>query len=309
MNHGISSWPTPNRSLWLIGDLDGSFPNLLEHLMNLELVDMEWNWIGRDTELILSGDILADRRKDWFKILTTIHHLRKRAQKVCWSIEIIAGNHEEMMLGYLRWKTIQRYTEDDLKHSFAHSSSIWMGELLPYGTHRGKILSEMRRDGIWTIILQEMTRMRLGLIRWRTIHFHTPPSEWILNLLGNISEHRNINIREVLDTINTLWQSALEIILMNNEVDEKKLKDAHKTYDSLAHIFLHTLNGSPEEISKRGWDPHFFRQKIVPGEHPTYEKLLGVWIDTIYHGHTDTITNVPWFQVVSVNRRSEKISF
>jgi hypothetical protein len=90
------------RDLAFIGDLHGSFRAYTKSLKALNLVDEALNWKAGKTKLIFLGDILADRNMQGFQILEDIHRLRKQAQIHEGSIDLVAGNHDDYAISFLR---------------------------------------------------------------------------------------------------------------------------------------------------------------------------------------------------------------
>jgi hypothetical protein len=85
----------------IIGDLDGSRSKFENHLTAGGLVDKSGNWAGGNKKVVFQGDIVADRETSGLKILEEIKNLREQAQKAGGDIEVIVGNHDDLMISFL----------------------------------------------------------------------------------------------------------------------------------------------------------------------------------------------------------------
>ena len=94
------------RKIIAIGDLHGDYENFVEILRNprVALVDENLHWIGGDTHLVQTGDIMdrGDRPKEVFDLLM---RLEKEAEAASGTVHVLFGNHEEatmtgISLGY-----------------------------------------------------------------------------------------------------------------------------------------------------------------------------------------------------------------
>lgn len=322
---------TNTQQLWLIWDLDGNYKKMIHHLNKIwaiesndlfEVATMPI-WTGWNMKVIFSGDILADRKCDGFQILLALSELRKQAQEAWWDITILAGNHDERMIGYLAG----RY--DDIKWWVLLGSGwdhIGMTELewflyeadknLIGKERRLKILQNMRKNAKWHIILQEICKMKLVHIDGNGIHFHTQPSLGMLDSIATVYKSHNNNMKGATDAINNTWNDILTRILLRwHEVLKYR-----SIYFNFANIFLHPLNGTEKNILPRinhkdrdneknkevvKSITEVWSKNITPVDHPTYGYMLDAGMDSIYHGHTDdTSLKIKWIEVFTLNRRN-----
>ena len=329
--------PKNSHALWLIGDLDGAYGAMIAHLLNVRAIEAGevWKdakipiWTGWNMKVIFSGDILADRKCDGFQILLALSELRKQAQEAWWDITVLAGNHDERMIGYLTG----RYAHLDLWELIGEKSARYpswdyfgITELERFLTEDQKklssqekriaILQAMRKDAKWKIILQEICKMKLVHIDWNGIHFHTQPSRGMLDSIANEYKSNNNNLKGAIDAINNTWNDLLTRILL-----WWKENNTYKNiYTTFANIFLHPLNGTEKNmlprINHKDRDneknkevvksiTEVWSKNITPVDHPTYGYMRDAGIDTLYHGHTnDTSLEIEWIKVVNLNRIS-----
>jgi hypothetical protein len=307
--------PKTNK-LWLIGDLDGNFDNLITHLLSLGVVDSKSSvlkkdtisWIWWDSIIIFSWDILADRNMDGFKILKKIHKLRQEAQEAWWDIIVLAGNHEWFMLQYLRGKILEPFSKENLPKITKWTEYYGMKELLEYGSDPQSILEEMRKTKTGRSILEEICAMKLVVQYNDTIHFHTPPSWAILNLMWYFYKEYK-NIPAVIDQINRIWRMSLENIMFGKEFPESEFsKTGKEFFDILNNIFLHTYNGTPEMIKNRQGEIENHIPRVVPKEHRIYTAMIQDGITTLYYGHDSRTLDIKGLITCSVNRLSTWVS-
>ncbi len=87
-----------------IGDLNGSYTSLIEHLKEQNLITVDARgaveWRGGDEKVVFLGDILGDRNPEGIKTMRAIGELREKAKRFGGDIEVIAGNHEEFFLAF-----------------------------------------------------------------------------------------------------------------------------------------------------------------------------------------------------------------
>lgn len=98
-----------------VGDLHGDYENFLLILKNpkVALVDDELHWIGGNTHLVQTGDIM-DRGNEARKILYLLMRLEKEAEAAGGKVHVLLGNHEEatitgISLGYPDYVSPQQF--------------------------------------------------------------------------------------------------------------------------------------------------------------------------------------------------------
>lgn len=94
----------PSETL-IVGDLNGNLEVLQKSLVALKAVEIDsagnWKWTAGNRELVLLGDILADRTAQGLKILEQVRVLREQATAQGGGIKIIFGNHEDFAVSFL----------------------------------------------------------------------------------------------------------------------------------------------------------------------------------------------------------------
>ena len=164
-----------------IGDLHGDYDNFVEILMGVKLVDDSLHWIGGETHLVQTGDIL-DRGPDGKKILDLIMVLEKEAEKAGGMVHMLIGNHEEMNVTGIaidnpRYVTVEQFVdflpenfvekkEKDFKKDFDKNNNDSTNSDVSYE-------SELRN--YWAEVLRKDRRAKLEYIR----NFNDNYGKWI----------------------------------------------------------------------------------------------------------------------------------
>ena len=310
---------TKPQQIWLIGDLDGKFSNLEKHLRSLWVIperkigsilrwDQELVWTGGNTHIIISGDILADRYMEGFNIMESLRKIRIQAQEKWWNIEVLVGNHDDRMIGFLMGKWWE-YITDEIRWSLDRSTGkkdhIGMDELLNFWKNRTEILQNMRNDPRWRMLLDEICMMNIFVKKWNALHFHTPPSKLMLDILYAKYNTKSRNLLSVIESINTNWKNTLRTGFFDPKREWYDKLKIH--YSILASAFLHPLNGTEDNMRERlkKGNIDLYTQNITPSNHPFYTVLSEeCGIDTIYHGHTERIPEVEGINFVGINRKA-----
>lgn len=132
-----------------IGDLHGDYDNFIEILKGVKLVDDSLHWIGGETHLVQTGDIL-DRGPDARKIFDLIMALEKEAEDAGGMVHMLIGNHEEMNITGIafdnpRYVTVEQFIsflpdkfrekkERDFKKNFDKNNNDSENSALTYET-------------------------------------------------------------------------------------------------------------------------------------------------------------------------------
>jgi len=98
-----------SRKLGVIGDLHGRLEALYHNLIALgaitgteeEFNRQDFTWTRRIDDLVLLGDIFADRFDEGVQIVNTILALKEKIKAVNGTVSIIAGNHEDFAISML----------------------------------------------------------------------------------------------------------------------------------------------------------------------------------------------------------------
>ena len=78
-----------------IGDIHGSYDNLVSVLQNAELIDNKLRWIGGKAHLVQNGDIV-DRGPESRKAMDLLMKLEDKAEDTGGRVHVLIGNHEAM---------------------------------------------------------------------------------------------------------------------------------------------------------------------------------------------------------------------
>jgi hypothetical protein len=92
-----------------VGDVHGSYDNLVTILRFAGIVDAKDKWAGGKAHLVQTGDLL-DRGTDGRRVLDLLMRLEGEARKAGGRVHALLGNHEVMnMLGDLRYVSAEEY--------------------------------------------------------------------------------------------------------------------------------------------------------------------------------------------------------
>lgn len=291
----------------VVGDLDGDYNAFLDMCLEIWFLDSSLHWCGGSLQVVFSGDILADAIPNGFDILRHIRLIREQARKVGGDITVLAGNHEEFMIGYLAGESVNQWTneiQEILKGMTSRNGIVkakWLTELLAFWKTRNEILANMRQDTqLWRPMLEEMTEMKLMEITWDTLHFHTPPNKAMLQLISHWW-----NPIDAVERINHEWKQLLQELLLGEVVAPSTLF----TYKKYASIFLQTANDTREALASRvnctvDEIPEKYLASIVADEVADYSVLKNYGITSIIYGHTNSVIEVEGIRFVRANRKS-----
>ncbi len=263
-----------------VGDTNGSYEWFLANMRAWEhpLIDADGNWQWGSEPLVLTGDILGDRNMGWVQTYEHIARLREQ-----WAnIHVLAGNHEDFVIGYLtngehaggnaldwaetnhQWKWLLefgRFADPHLTDGGINSSTY---DRMPFSDD---VLHSMRNDTRGRVVLEEMAKTKLAEQIDDTLYVHTDPNHNIVQALVN---HRGV------DGVNQVFQANMRRRLLG-WADPNSLDPSF--YD-LRDVFLHTYNGragtarAAEGISQ-------------PMTEMDGIRLRSRGINRIIHGHTD----------------------
>jgi hypothetical protein len=130
----------------VVGDVHGDYTGFVRVLTDAGVIDKRRRWIGGDTVLVQTGDVL-DRGPDSRKVMDLLIELEKQAPKAGGRVHALLGNHEVMNLtGDLRYVTPAEYASyrsleaeslrervyaasaDPLQRQLAEYREAWMAE-------------------------------------------------------------------------------------------------------------------------------------------------------------------------------------
>jgi len=92
-----------------VTDVHGTYHTLVTTIQKAEVIDEDLAWIGADTHLVITGDIL-DRGPDSRLVMDLIMRLEHEASEAGGRVHQLIGNHEVMnLVGDLRYVSLQEY--------------------------------------------------------------------------------------------------------------------------------------------------------------------------------------------------------
>ena len=110
--------PSPVHRIVAVGDLHGDFAAWRDIARTAQLVDSQGSWVGGDTVLVQTGDVV-DRGPDSLKIIQDLMRLQREAPNAKGQVIALVGNHEAMNLaGDLRYVSAGDYA------AFVDSGSV-----------------------------------------------------------------------------------------------------------------------------------------------------------------------------------------
>lgn len=115
-------YPQPRR-LVAIGDIHGNFEGWTQILRMTDLVDRKGSWIGEDTFLVMTGDVVG-RGGFPKRIYLWLRRLMREAEAAGGRVEFLLGNHEAMSMHH-----IHSYTTPEEYRDFAPPTEFDQDEL------------------------------------------------------------------------------------------------------------------------------------------------------------------------------------
>ena len=249
---------TPVMSIW---DLHGNYEALIENLRHSWLINEHKKWRGNNTQLVLHGDIFADRHADSIKIANYVQKLQEKAEKYDGKITLLAGNHEDILFALLTQQSI--YNCGSLLRVDMNMSSarVWMQEIIDYAAQMDNsldTLSALRSHEEWKNILEFMCNMQLLELIDDTLFVHVVPHDNMLDLIIKIG----------VEGINELYKKWMRYYLLG----EWKLSIyEEKGFQDLRKLFLDTNH-----------------RKLPMPENEKFLKIKEMGISLVVSGHDST---------------------
>ena len=129
---------SPVHRIVAVGDLHGDFSAWRDIARAAQLVDTRGRWIGRDTIVVQTGDVV-DRGPDSLDIIRDLVRLQREAVRAHGQVIVLVGNHEAMNLtGDLRYVSAGDYA------AFADSRSALRREQV-YNANKALIEAAYRQ--------------------------------------------------------------------------------------------------------------------------------------------------------------------
>ena len=102
------SWQDVSRVV-AISDVHGAYDAMLNTLDKAAVLGAEQQWVGADTHLVITGDLL-DRGPDSRQVMDLIMRLETEAESAGGRVHLLLGNHEAMnLVGDLRYVSVEEY--------------------------------------------------------------------------------------------------------------------------------------------------------------------------------------------------------
>lgn len=293
-----------NNNFSVVWDVDWDYWNFEKMSIESWIMDINWNWINWNNKAIYLWDILADRSADWLKILEKIRNLKKQAKSQWWDVEVIAWNHDEFLFWYLSWKWVNI---PNLEYYLKYNDEwIWLlTELKKYWQNLynpSEILQNMKTSSEGLQDLENIINMKLCVVSWDTIFFHTPPNDIMFEII--FSQNWK-TIEEKVENLNKNWKSALNWVLLNDWFG-----NTTAFYQKYAKAFLNTANDTEDWIILRGWEEALkkYSDQIAFENTYYYQQLKNSWINNLVYWHTDSLLSkkISWVNTYMMNRKSMK---
>lgn len=181
--------PETSHRLAIIGDLSGSYHNLIYNLFGLDIIDHEFNWKAWGTRLILLGDIFCDRNTESFTSMNKILELQDQARKYWGDVIVITGNHDMYAIEYLCGTRVVWLSTgnifDELKYN---NQGIGVVEFLAYFFHHEAVKKLENRDAVSSMVRNVAFDRAMGMY----VEGRLPPRQCVLTSLREDKEWRKI---------------------------------------------------------------------------------------------------------------------
>ncbi len=92
------------RDVFAISDIHGDPDALHRSLLEMGLIDSEWNWIGGDSAVVFCGDYIG---RGWrgLEVLARLNQLKPNVLRAGGIFKMLIGNHENTLLNFLTYGT------------------------------------------------------------------------------------------------------------------------------------------------------------------------------------------------------------
>jgi hypothetical protein len=207
-----------------ISDVHGAYDSMVRTLSAAGVVDEELNWSARETQLVITGDLL-DRGDDSRKVMDLVMQLEEQAANDGGRVHLLLGNHEVMnLLGDLRYvssgeyaafaadeiaedreRWFQQYAASQSAGSDENDLRVKFADLAPPGffAHR-RAFAPDGKYGSW--LLQKPLIAVIN--RTAFVHGGLPPLVAELGLNG-INERLGSEARRYAEAVTTLQEAGL----------------------------------------------------------------------------------------------------
>ncbi|EKD66770.1 MAG: hypothetical protein ACD_49C00013G0012 [uncultured bacterium (gcode 4)] len=287
--------PTEVMAVW---DLHWNINALYWNLSALWVISKNSNWIWWNTQLVFLWDIIGDRHASWFEILTKINELNKQAEASWWAINIVAWNHDNMVISFLLWRDlpgwrtyvdywikakwieelIEFVNEDEKEMQLKQLNNIYSRTNSSYNPpnklDRTKILTNMKNSEKWRELLEIICNMKVVEQIDDILFVHTDIMPGMIELI----------LKYWVDKINQIFQDWLKKVLLK-WYNPQKLEEFWEILD----IFLDTDNRYlflSDSYLSWGLFANVAIEQIKEKLKNGLEALKQKWINIILHWHS-----------------------
>jgi len=310
--------PTEVMAVW---DLHWNINALYWNLSTLWVISKNVDWIWGDTQLFFLWDIIGDRHASWFEILTKINELNKQAKLLWWAINIIAWNHDNMLISLLLWRDIPGWrsyvdywhqtkwiqeliefvNEDEKEKQIKNLERIYSMTNSSYNPpnklDRTQILTNMKNSEKWRELLEIICNMKVVEQIDDILFVHTDIMPGMIELI----------LKYWVDKINQIFQDWLKKVLLKwynpQKLDEFcELIDVFLDTDN-RYLFLSDSYLSGDLFAKISLD--WIKAKLKDW----LKGLKQKWINLIFHWHSnywDFSLSESWIIIKSLDRFAYK---
>jgi len=247
-----------------IGDIHGDFSLLIKCLFLAKLIDIDLNWIGKDTIVVQVGDQIDNCREvnncinhqndkpEDVKILNFMNKLHNKAKNSGGAVYSLIGNHELMNIeGDMRYVSFQNIVSFSNSNNFAEgleNRKIFFSR----GSKMAKMLGCTRNSGI---IIGDMLFIHAGLLPKLAKKFNIGNINKLIRrwILGKDTEKYDSILKILKDDIklSPFWMRLFGEI--NSNIDEahedcKKLNKTLELYKLKGMVIGHTPQFYPHNL-------------------------------------------------------------
>lgn len=310
--------PTEVMAVW---DLHWNVNALYWNLSSLWVISNTGEWTWGDTQLVFLWDIIGDRHTWWFDILSKINELNYGAKTKWWAIQILAWNHDNMVISFLLWRNLEGWrtyvdywikakwieeliefvNEDEKEKQLKQLNNIYSRTNSTYNPpnklNRVQILANMKNSEKWRELLDIICNMKVTEQIDDILFVHTDIMPEMIELI----------LKYGVDKINEIFQDWLKKVLIE-WYDAQKLDEFWEILD----VFLNTDNRylylADSYIS---WNPfaNVTIDQIKRKLKKYLENLKQIWVNVILHWHSNLwdISITEWWIIIkSMDRSSYK---
>lgn len=271
----------------VIGDLHGSYFAFSENLKHCGITKLGEDLSKNNSLLIFLGDILADRHPQSIEIIKEI--MDSRTEGMDDNIVALVGNHDAFVAKYLLCRKRNDIIDLMNRCIMPNGQGLGITELSLFVNKgidftnitdigevykilinkKDEILEGMRKSELGRKVLQFICTSKILYLKDDTLFLHTNPTQKMMDWLLQFMKKNGLNtLEEAINEINSLYQTVLNEILINEKKPEEIDKNVYKKFEDIFEIFLHTEN------------------RITFNNPAIAENLRELGVNAIIHGHT-----------------------